>query len=144
MQFRKFVVAAVAGAAALAVPATANANVHVNDQGLGFVGKGDVQDALGLANDQAIQNLFKKQDGITFTTERTWSVDYTQTCAKFAFVNGAWKYVPTGTTHTIVSAPLTQKAEYRANMNGAGKLTNGWTFAGLDGGPETTGATTYT
>jgi hypothetical protein len=133
----------VAGAlAALAVPSVASANVAVDDQGVGFVGKGDVQNALGLANDQAIQHVFKS-GGIKFTTERTWSVDYTQTCAKVAIVNGAVKYVPTGTTHTVISAPVTQEAKSTANTNGAGKLSNGWTFTGFDGA-ETTGASTTT
>ena len=50
----KFIV--VAGAlAALAVPSVASANVAVDSNGVGSVGKGDVQTALGYANDAAFQ-----------------------------------------------------------------------------------------
>ena len=41
--------------AALAIPATALATVAVDASGNGFVGKGDVQTALGYGNDGAFQ-----------------------------------------------------------------------------------------
>ena len=44
--------------ATLGLASSANATVAVDTTGTGFVGKGDVQDALGLANDQAMQSLF--------------------------------------------------------------------------------------
>jgi hypothetical protein len=49
-------VASITALAALAVPALASANVNVNDQGIGSIGKGDVQNALGYANDAAFQS----------------------------------------------------------------------------------------
>jgi hypothetical protein len=54
--------AAIGGSIALA--SSANASVAVNN-GTGFVGKGDVQTALGYANDAAFQ---KDASKITFTT----------------------------------------------------------------------------
>lgn len=48
-------VASVTAIAALAVPALASANVTVNASGVGSIGKGDVQNALGYANDAAFQ-----------------------------------------------------------------------------------------
>ena len=56
---RKLIITAGAAVAlALAVTGTASASVNVTDQGTGFVGKGDVQNALGLANDAAMQAKF--------------------------------------------------------------------------------------
>jgi hypothetical protein len=47
-------VASITAIAALAVPALASATVNVNDQGIGSIGKGDVQSAFGY-NDAAFQ-----------------------------------------------------------------------------------------
>ena len=54
-------IAATALTALIAAGTAANASVNVDATGVGFVGKGDVQNALGLANDAAMQDLFKSQ-----------------------------------------------------------------------------------
>jgi hypothetical protein len=138
---RKFIILA-AALVPLVVPTAAMAVVTVDASGYGFVGKGDVQTALGGLTDAQMQAKFKAGE-VKFTTGYTWSVDYLQQCSKIAFVNGAVKYVPVSTTHTIISAPITQDAKVTANTNNAGKLTNGWNVNGFDGA-ETTGASTYT
>jgi hypothetical protein len=60
---RKLIILAIS-LMALAVPAAAFANVAVTD-GVGYIGKGDVQNALNLQNDQSLQSLYKA-GGITF------------------------------------------------------------------------------
>jgi hypothetical protein len=124
---KKFFIVA-ASIAALAIPAVASANVAVNDQGVGSVGKGDVQSALGL-NDAGIQNLFQNK-GITFTynAERVIA-DYKMTCY------GA----PDAFGHRIISQPGTVSVEAKANTNKAGKLTAGWDLTGKTGDFTPTG-----
>ena len=56
---RKLIIAGMA-LAMLALPAAASANVAV-DNGVGYVGKGDVQNALSLKNDTALQDKFKSR-----------------------------------------------------------------------------------
>ena len=134
---RKFIIAA--RLATLAVPAVASANVNVNETGAGFVGKGDVQDALGLDNDAAMQPLFKPLRGVKFTTAYIKVDDNTLNCMKYVSGSG---FVTTGdTVHQIYRQTITQDAKATANTNGAGKLTNGWNLTGFDGpisyGPQT-------
>ena len=52
---------------------------RVDDNGAGTVGKGDVQNALSLKNDAAIQDLFKK-DGIKFGSTFKTAKDTSWTC----------------------------------------------------------------
>jgi hypothetical protein len=116
-------VAALAALAALVVPTAAMADVAVNDQGVGFVGKGDVQDALDLDNDAAIQTLFAstnpKGAAIVFTKAAIEKYAYSITCANGT--KGTYTFVTT--SQSAVNA--------QANTNGAGKLTNGWNLTGL-------------
>ncbi len=134
-----FIIAA--SIAALAVPTAAMASVAVDGNGVGFVGKGDVQNALGLANDAAMQDLFKSPEGVKFTTSYISVSDNTLNCVKY--VPGIWPpFVNTGDTfHRIFNTPVTQAVKVTANTNAAGKLTNGWTLSGFDGlatyGPDT-------
>jgi hypothetical protein len=136
---KKYIVA-IAAIAALAVPTAAMAVVAVDSTGVGTVGKGDVQDALGLTNDAAMQDLFKS-GGVKFTTSYTKVDDNTLNCMKY--VPGIWPpFVATGdTVHQIYRQTITQDAKATANTNGAGKLTNGWNLTGFDGpisyGPQT-------
>jgi hypothetical protein len=128
--------------AMLAVPAAASASVNVDaTSGVGFVGKGDVQDALNLANDQAMQAQFKSAEGVKFTTSYTKVDDNTLNCMKYVS-SPVPSFVPTGdTVHQIYRQTITQDAKATANTNGAGKLTNGWNLTGFDGpisyGPQT-------
>jgi hypothetical protein len=137
-----FIIAA--SIAALAVPTAAMASVAVDSNGVGTVGKGDVQDALGLANDAAMQDLFKSQPNgaaIKFTTSYDMLADNTLNCVRFGGP-GEPVFVPTGSTfHRIFSTPVTQAVKVTANTNAAGKLTNGWNLNGFDG-PITYGPST--
>ena len=118
--------------AALAIPATALATVAVDSSGNGFVGKGDVQTALGYHNDAAIQQAVKDGKikfiggGYTLTTDK----DTSWTCS-----DGSTQHHHFWTT-TI--APGTVNAV--ARVNGQGKFTNGWDINGITTGtPTTTG-----
>ena len=117
---RKFIITA-ASLLALAVPAAGLASVAVDANGVGFVGKGDVQTALNLKNDAAMQDLFKK-DGIKFTASVDRVIaDYEMSCGP----------ANTGVTmHRIITQPATMVVEAKANTNNAGKLTTGWDLTG--------------
>ena len=122
---------ALAAIALFATTAVASASVSVTD-GVGFVGKGDVQTALGYANDAAIQQAVKDGKikfiggGYTLTTDK----DTSWTCS-----DGSTQHHHFWTT-TI--APGTVNAV--ARVNGQGKFTNGWDINGITTGtPTTTG-----
>ena len=122
-------VATLAVAAALA--AVASASVNVID-GVGFVGKGDVQTALGYANDAAIQEAVKDGKikfiggGYTLTTDK----DTSWTCSDGSVQHHHF--------YTTTIAPGTVNAV--ARVNGQGKFTNGWDINGITTGiPTTTG-----
>ena len=122
---KKFILVA-AMVATLAVPAAASASVNVNDNGAGTVGKGDVQTALSLKNDAAMQDLFKK-DGIKFGSTFKTVKDTSWTCT-----DGTVK-------HHYFNTTSTNQLNAAAQTNGAGKLSNGWI---LDGGISVYGPTT--
>jgi hypothetical protein len=71
-------IAAVAATSLIAIGAgsAAHASVTVNANGTGFVGKGDVQNVLGL-NNNAIQNTT-----VNFTLESTTEQSFDWTCVK--------------------------------------------------------------
>jgi hypothetical protein len=148
---KKFIITGMA-VAMLAVPSAAMADVNVDANGNGFVGKGDVQNALSLGSDQGMQDLFKldtNQDGqpgdeIKFTTSYKTGTDNTRICMQFGGP-GEPVFVPVPgaePVHVIISKLVTQDAKVTANVNNAGKLTNGWNLNGFDGaktyGPQTT------
>ena len=117
---KKFITAGLA-IAMLAVPSVASANVAV-ENGVGFVGKGDVQTALGLANDQAMQEYFKSP-GVKFTAKTVVTTDNSWTCSDgetYRNAGGPW----------VTTQTYTVKAQ--ANTNNAGKLSNGWNLSGRD------------
>ena len=122
---RSIIVAAVA-ATTLIAPAAASASVNVDANGAGTVGKGDVQMALGLKNDAAMQDLFK-QDGVKFGSTFQTHKDTSWSCT-----DGTVK-------HHIFNTTSTNQLNAVAQTNGAGKLSNGWT---LDGGIRASGPTT--
>jgi len=122
MHMRKFIITAI-GALAItgAVAGTANANVAV-DNGVGTIGKGDVQTALGYANDAAIQQAVK--DGkIKFSlgAEKV-NADYMMSC-----------YGSDAVGHTIIVQPGTMSVTAVARVNPQGKLTTGWDLTGGTG-----------
>jgi hypothetical protein len=116
---RTAIAALLAVACALAVPALASADVSVNDDGVGSVGKGDVQSALGV-NDAELQSMFETEQlrfhmGVVKTYDNQW------TCSD-------------GSVHpytTIVRANRPIAAT--AHTNNAGKLTSGWDLGGFFG-----------
>ena len=129
---RKFILTAISALAITgAVAGTASANVAV-DNGVGFVGKGDVQTALGYANDAAIQQAVKDgkikfiAGGYTLTTDK----DTSWTCS-----DGSTQHHHFRTT-TIAEGTVNAVAR----VNGQGKFTNGWDINGITTGvPTTTG-----
>jgi hypothetical protein len=123
----KFIV--VAGAlAALAIPSVASASVNVDDAGNGFVGKGDVQTALGYVNDADFQ---PDAANITFTqqSEIRSTVAHGVKCAPL--VNGTPDMTK---AHEIGDVDLghagyTTKTITAKAKGGNGKVT-GWNLTG--------------
>jgi hypothetical protein len=107
---RKFIIAA-ASVVALAVPSVASANVTV-DNGVGYVGKGEVQTALKLNNSGFDTGTF------VFTADFTATYDNTLTCR-----SGQVTHVPVVSTGT---GDL--KAEAVKSSNG--KQITGWNLTG--------------
>jgi hypothetical protein len=123
-------VAAATVAAPIALTAgSASALVNVTD-GVGFVGKGDVQNALGYANDAAIQTAVKNGKikfiggGYTLTTDK----DTSWTCS-----DGSTQHHHFYTTTVAVGT-----VNAVARVNGQGKFTNGWDINGTTTGTPTT------
>ena len=110
----------------LVIPTAAIASVAVDANGVGSIGKGDVQTALNLKNDAAIQDLFKK-DGIKFT--RTFST----------VKDTSWSCTDGTVKHHYFNTVSDDQLNAVAQTNGAGKLSNGWI---LDGGVSLYGPTT--
>jgi hypothetical protein len=118
---RKLIIT-VASLLALAIPTAAMASVAV-ENGVGFVGKGDVQTALGYHNDAAIQQAVK--DGkIKFSlgAEKV-NADYMMSC-----------YGSDAVGHTIIVQPGTMSVTAQARVNPQGKLTTGWDLTGTGTG----------
>jgi hypothetical protein len=126
------IITGVIAVAMLAVPTVANAAVAVSPDGTGFVGKGDVQNALGLANDAEMQAKFKSDpDAIKFTAKQAAKFDW------------SWQCADGNTYHWIYNvAPTVQPVDATANTNAAGKLTNGWNLTGLTGTASPAGEST--
>ena len=102
--------------AMLAIPAAASASVNVNDSGTGFVGKGDVQIALGRINDSTLQQMASA--GQIKFTGHTWLATETRwTCGND--VNSQTSKVTQAT-----------KFDATANTNPQGKVSNGWNLTG--------------
>ena len=116
-------IAAIAAVGVVGTATAASASVAVTN-GVGFVGKGDVQTALGYPTDAAIQQAVK--DGrITFSggtapAEKIWAT-YDITC-----------YEPNLTAHRIFYIPgtVTTSVTAVARTNGKDKSTNGWDLNG--------------
>jgi hypothetical protein len=132
---RKLMIIA-ASIAALAIPTAAMASVTVDGNGNGFVGKGDVQTALGYANDAAFQ---KDASKATFTAASSTTImvvgvkcstfpggismpEDQHVLAPFSIGHGE------GTVNTVIASPKVT----------GGKVT-GYNLTGID---APTGATT--
>jgi hypothetical protein len=124
----KKTVIALAAAGVLAVAATAYADVEFNaDTGTGFVGKGDVQLALGWNNKQL-------QDGASsavFTYEASTVTATTWTCDRDGGTQTQERAnTTTTTTQGVVSAVSRERNQI-----------NGFILNGFDGAPTTTSET---
>jgi hypothetical protein len=131
-----FIIAA--SIAALAIPTAAFASVSVDASGNGFVGKGDVQTALGYKNDAAFQADAKN---ITFS----YGSDVTQMIAdiKCSALNIMGPDDPFDTAHNVVGTTVTPHgANVTALTNGAGKVT-GYTATGITSGTPTSDMSTF-
>jgi hypothetical protein len=126
-KYTKYIVAAGA-IAALAVPSVASATVSVDANGFGSIGKGDVQTALGYANDAAFQNDAKN---ITFSLAPS-TVHYVAT--HYCSAQSMWSpgdppmdqyQSDMGTIGTVSNTPNVQ-----ATKSGAGKVT-GYVATGI-------------
>ena len=103
----KKVILSVIAVAMLAIPTAAIASVAVDTNGVGSVGKGDVQTALNLKNDAAMQDLFQEKDGIKFTASVDRVIaDYEMSCGPA--YTGA-------TMHRVITQPATMVLEAKAN-----------------------------
>jgi hypothetical protein len=128
-------IVALAALAALATAAVASANVAVTD-GVGTIGKGDVQTALGYHNDAAFQADAKN---ITFS----YGSDVTQMIAdiKCSAANVMGPDDPFDTAHNVVSSTVTPHgANVTPLKNNQGKVT-GYTATGITSGTPTTTST---
>ena len=108
-------IVALAAIALFATASVASASVIANPDGTISVGKGDVQNALGLKNDGALQD-YVTQNGVKFTMDKSVTT--------FHFVN---RCNGTDYIHDIVSTserPLTVVAQ----TNAQGKISSGWTL----------------
>jgi hypothetical protein len=112
--------ALVAVIAVLALASVASADVAIDDNGVGFVGKGDVQTALGL-NDEAMQSLFQSTSGVHFLMRKVTTYDNEWECSD-------------GSVHLYTTVVTSNRPVIAtANTNNAGKLTSGWDLPGIFG-----------
>lgn len=130
---KKLVLGGVA-VAALALPlafaGSANAAVTVNPDGSGFVGKGDVQNALGYNNKQMQQAV--EANGFKWNQVKEWRYTWNWTSA-----DGQPHQVYLKATDSRTMAA----AEARNNANGKDGSLTGWY---LTGASDWTGMTPYT
>ncbi len=109
----------------LAIPAVASANVAV-DNGVGYVGKGDVQSKLGF-NDAAMQSAVT--DGtVKFTANVENIVAYKMTCL------GSSEF-----GHRVITQPVKYEVVAVARTNKAGKFVDGWDLNAKLGAPISAG-----
>jgi hypothetical protein len=130
-------IVALAALAALATAGVASANVAFTD-GVGTIGKGDVQNALGYHNDAAFQ-ADAQAGKITFSN----GSDVTQMIAdiKCSAANIMGPDDPFDTAHNVVSSTVTpHSANVTALKNNQGKVT-GYTATGITSGTPTTTST---
>jgi hypothetical protein len=130
-KYSKFIV--VAGAlAALAVPSAAMADVNVDANGDGFVGKGDVQTALGYANNNTFTDADARSAVFTVNGDRT-NVTMDVQCARTdAAGNDIIRdivvnlgYIAENET-TVTSTPKISGGKV-TGYNLTGVTTSGWT-----------------
>jgi len=121
-------IVALAALAALATAAVASASVGVNDQGVGFVGKGDVQSALKWNN-----AAFDKGAGsLKFTVGAEKVIaDYKMSC-----------YGSDAIGHRIISQPGTSSIEFTPVLNSNGKQITGFNLTGQTSSFTATGGAT--
>src|SRR5262245_9254599 len=114
------IIAVLAAVALFATAAVAGANVAVAD-GVGTVGRGDVQNALGYANDAALQSNYTtvKFGGGSVKAERIWA-EYFIVCWNSDQIMRRMFYIPGTAQVTVNATPV---------LNNNHKVT-GWTLTG--------------
>jgi hypothetical protein len=116
----------------LSIAGVASAAWYVNDDGTGFVGKGDVQTAFGWNNKQLQDNA----EGVTFSYASTETVEY----------DCQWTTGPdhNQTTHAVTRDKTTSisssvERETRKNSQGKDGPVTGFILLGWEGDPVETG-----
>jgi hypothetical protein len=129
---RKFILVA-ATVASLAVPAAASANVSVTD-GVGYVGKGDVQSALKWNNgdfDKGVGSL-----KFTASAEKVIA-DYKMSC-----FNGSTGAIDSAVGHRFISQPGAATITPTPVLSSNGKQITGWNLTGQTSGFTAAGGAT--
>jgi hypothetical protein len=127
-------VAAIAAIGVIGTASAAGATVAVTN-GVGTVGKGDVQDVLDWDNARFDENVNVTKD-VTFTTTYSKVADHTLNCGTYVPGKGI---VQTGTVRLLITTPVTQKVNATQVLNGNRKQITGWNLTDLGtatNGPE--------
>ena len=119
-------IVALAAIALFATASVASASVIANSDGTISVGKGDVQNALGLLNDEALQDYVttKGVTGVPFTDKSVTTWHFVNRCNSTDYI------------YDIVSTSERPIA-VQAHTNAKGKISSGWTLT-----PGTLGTST--
>jgi hypothetical protein len=114
-------------ASPIALASSANAAVTVND-GVGTVGKGDVQSTLGWNNPAFDQNVEPAANGkdVKFARTMTRTTDNVWHCTGIA-----------DTQHSYRVTVMDQKVNATKVLNANGKQVTGWNLTGAASGPHT-------
>ena len=137
----KKIILGVIAVAMLAIPTAAIASVNVDGNGTGFVGKGDVQTALGYANNNTFTDADAKSATFTAASRTRYmvvgvkcstfpgGVSYprTSTCSPHSIGHGE------GTVTAITSSPKISGGKVTGyNLTGVGAATGATTPSTLD------------
>lgn len=126
MKMRKFVVSPAVVLSLTAVVSTAMADVIVDENGVGSVGKGDVQDIYNWNNSELQANAANIQFRFLASGSATWQCQG---------VNPAGKTVIS--THSESSLDITSAINYDARKNRQGQVT-GFILNGVDASAQPT------
>lgn len=118
-------IAVLAAIAILATAAVASASVNVTN-GIGFVGKGDVQNALGGMNNAAIQNLVDSTNGVTFTYTTTDTYNVVEEWTTGPDKNRKEHQVTKTTTHNVNAAVDSDARKVKGQKQWTGFILHGF------------------
>ncbi|WP_157991587.1 hypothetical protein [Caldimonas tepidiphila] len=133
------------GLAAAGITSAAMAAVVVNENGTGFIGKGDVQTAFGWNNKELNENAGGVSFETSVTAEHTWICDrdngpQTQERARDTTTTGLISHVTRDNKRQITGFTLTGFSSSNTTSTGPqlGSCPTGWTASAIE---TTTGAT---